>query len=421
MKITRGRIHSAQKVVIYGPEGIGKSTFASRFPDPLFIDTEGSTKLLDVARLPAPQSWQDVLDEVNYVANNPNCCKTLVIDTADWAEQQAVSAICQRAKKSGIEDFGYGKGYTYVAEEFQGMLRQLDKLIDRGINVVITAHAKMRKFEQPDEMGAYDRWELKLSKQSAPLLKEWADMVLFANYKTYTVRTEDKKVKAQGGERTMYTSHHPCWDAKNRHGLPDEVPFTYESIRAAIEGEAESSEDVATENKYFYHPESDSYWMLMKGEKIPTDIDAQCSVEVSGKEYLDHIKQETSSQPEKPKRTFASKPPQVSMTELMDNQAQAQTAQQTQTVPEADVDKSLAPPDQREPYIPEGIPQALANLMRASNVDESELQMVVHDQGYYPMDTPVSSYDPDFIQGCLIGAWDQVFEKIKINRDEVPF
>ncbi|MDO5785685.1 MAG: ATP-binding protein [Eubacteriales bacterium] len=379
MKITYGRIHSAQKVVIYGPEGIGKSTFASRFPDPVFIDTEGGTKLLDVARLPAPQSWQDILDEVNYVANNPGCCKTLVIDTADWAEQQAVSAICQRAKKSGIEDFGYGKGYTYVAEEFQSLLRQLDKLIDRGINVVVTAHAKMRKFEQPDEMGAYDRWELKLSKQSAPLLKEWADMVLFANYKTYTVRTDEKKVKAQGGERTMYTSHHPCWDAKNRHGLSQEVPFTYESIRAAIEGEA------------------------------PADVP---KTETS-------TQPKTPNQPEPPKRTFASRPPQVSMTEMMDNQAQ--TAQQAQAVPEADVDKSLAPPGQREPYIPEGIPQELADLMRANNVDESELQMVVHDQGYYPMDTPVSSYDPDFIQGCLIAAWNQVFEKININRDNVPF
>lgn len=370
MKITYGRIHSAQKVVIYGPEGIGKSTFASRFPEPLFIDTEGSTKLLDVARLPAPQNWQDVLDEVNYVANNPTCCKTLVIDTADWAEQQAISAICQRAKKSGIEDFGYGKGYTYVAEEFQGLLRKLDKLIDLGINVVITAHAKMRKFEQPDEMGAYDRWELKLSKQSAPLLKEWADMVLFANYKTYTVRTDDKKVKAQGGERTMYTSHHPCWDAKNRHGLPDEVPFTYESIRAVIEGEAAATPAA--------------------NEPV-----------------------------EQPKRTFVSKPPQVSMTEMMDNQEQA--TQQAQDVPEADVDRSLAPPDQREPYIPEGIPQELADLMRANNVDESEIQMVVGEKGYYTMDTPISTYDPEFIHGWVITFWDKVLEQININRDKVPF
>lgn len=369
MKITYGRIRSAQKVVIYGPEGIGKSTFASRFPDPLYIDTEGSTKLLDVARLPSPQSWQDILGEINYVINNPDSCKTLVIDTADWAEQLAVRAICTRAKKRGIEDFGYGKGYTYVAEEFQEMLRQLDKLIELRINVVITAHAKMRKFEQPDEMGAYDRWELKLSKQSAPLLKEWADMVLFANYKTFTVRIEDKKVKAQGGTRTMYTSHHPCWDAKNRHGLSDEVPFTYESIREAIEGNDTP----------------------MAGETTK----------------------------EQAKRIFTRKPEQVSMAETMDDLPKSGSAAAPE--PEKDVDQSLAPPDQREPYIPAGIPQELATLMRENNVDESELQMVVYDQGYYPPDTPVSTYDPEFIHGCLIGAWEQVFEKIKINRDNVPF
>lgn len=109
----------------------------------------------------------------------------------------------------------------------------------------------------------------------------------------------------------------------------------------------------------------------------------------------------------------------------MDQQAQAveqtKAAPPAQTTPEADVDTSLAPPGQHEPYIPEGIPQELAELMRKNNVDESELQMVVYDEGYFPMDMPVSSYDPDFIQECLIAAWDQVFEKIKINRDDVPF
>ena len=60
----------------------------------------------------------------------------------------------------------------------------------------------MRKFEQPDELGAYDRWELKLGKktssQISPLVKEWADMVLFANYKTYAVAVDKdgKKFKA---------------------------------------------------------------------------------------------------------------------------------------------------------------------------------------------------------------------------------
>ncbi len=90
-------------------------------------------------------------------------------------------------------------------------------------------------------MGAYDRWELKLGKktssQTSPLIKEWADMLLFANYKTISVATDDKgkKFKAQGGTRVMYTAHHACWDAKNRYGLPEEVPFEYSSIAHIIE------------------------------------------------------------------------------------------------------------------------------------------------------------------------------------------
>ena len=57
-EITSGVVSSAQKVVIYGPEGIGKSTFAAQFPDPVFIDTEGSTKKLNIRRFPKPTSWE---------------------------------------------------------------------------------------------------------------------------------------------------------------------------------------------------------------------------------------------------------------------------------------------------------------------------------------------------------------------------
>mgnify|MGYP000611029209 CR=1 FL=1 len=108
-----------------------------------------------------------------------------------------------------------------------------------GIHVVMTAHAKMRKFEQPDELGAYDRWEMKLTKQTAPMVKEWADMVLFANYKTFVVNVDGQgaqkgKNKAQGGRRVMFTTHHPCWDAKNRYGLPEELPFDYGEIAAIL-------------------------------------------------------------------------------------------------------------------------------------------------------------------------------------------
>ena len=249
MQITRGRKARAQKVVIYGPEGIGKSTFAAQFPDPVFIDTEGSTDNMDVARLDKPTSWAMLKNEIAFIKANSDACKTLVIDTIDWAEQLAVSYVCSQHQKNGIEDFGWGKGYTYVQEEIGRLLNSLSELVDIGINVVLTAHAQIKKFEQPDEMGAYDRYELKLgqktSSKTAPLVKEWADMVLFANYKTFIMTTDDGKKKAQGGERVIYTNHRPAWDAKNRHGLPDQLPFDFGSIAHIFNNPAPTPETQA--------------------------------------------------------------------------------------------------------------------------------------------------------------------------------
>lgn len=238
MKITSGKVMRAQKVVIYGSEGIGKSTLASCFPNPLFIDTEGGTAQLDVRRIEKPGSFDGLVSIVNEVAADPDICKTLILDTADWAEQMCIVGVCAKYKKSGIEDFGYGKGYTYLAEEYSRLLNAFDAVIAAGIHVVITAHAKMRKFEQPDEMGAYDRWEMKLSKQVAPLLKEWCDLLLFCNYKTIVVATKNDTKKAQGGKRVIHTTHHPCWDAKNRHGLPDEIDLDYGSIAHLFDADA---------------------------------------------------------------------------------------------------------------------------------------------------------------------------------------
>lgn len=233
--ISTGKIHTAVKTVIYGAEGIGKTTLAAQFPSPLFIDTEGSTKQLDVARLPAPSSWEMLLQELDFVRDKRPCA-TLVIDTVDWAEQLCIADLCAKNGKSGIEDFGYGKGWEYEKESFGKFLNKLTEVINAGINVTLTAHAALRKFEQPDEMGSYDRWEMKLGSKTtnkiSPLIKEWADIVLFCNYKTLVVQTdkEGKKHKAQGNRRVMYTQHHPCWDAKNRYGLPEEIPMEYAQI-----------------------------------------------------------------------------------------------------------------------------------------------------------------------------------------------
>lgn len=233
--ISTGKVHTAVKTVIYGAEGIGKTTLAAQFPNPLFIDTEGSTKQLDVARLPAPTSWEMLMQELDFVIGR-RPCSTLVIDTVDWAEQLCIADLCAKNGKSGIEDFGYGKGWEFEKESFGKFLNKLTEVINAGINVTLTAHAALRKFEQPDEMGSYDRWEMKLGSKTtnkiSPLIKEWADIVLFCNYKTLVVQTdkEGKKHKAQGNRRVMYTQHHPCWDAKNRYGLPEEIPMEYAQI-----------------------------------------------------------------------------------------------------------------------------------------------------------------------------------------------
>lgn len=346
MNITKGKIKSPLKIVIYGTEGIGKSTFASRFPSPLFIDTEDSTKNLDVARFDKPTSWSMLMQQIKYTKDNPDICKTLVIDTADWAEQLEIEDLCARKKWSGIEDAGYGRGYQYSAEEFGKMLNALNEVIAVGINVVVTAHACLRKVELPEEMGSFDHWEMKTSKKVAPMLREWADMVLFANYETIVVTTDSKKNKAQGSRRVMYTEHHACWDAKNRAGLAPKLPFDYNEIAAVIEGGAQ------------------------------TPVQTQPAVQTPAQPPVQPVAQT-------PEPKF----------EIIDEPA---------VQPELNVS-----PEHKK----------LADLMAANGVTVDEIRSIVAKRGYYPEGTPVENYDPAFVGGVLVGAWNQVFSAIQSTRN----
>lgn len=399
MEITSGIQHTAQRVVIYGPEGIGKSTFASMFPNPVFIDTEGSTKKLNVRRLPNPTSWTQILEEIKYIKENPYLCDTLVIDTADWAENLCIENICSSKAVKGIEDIGYGKGYTYLAEDFGRMLNKLTDLIDLGINVVVNAHATMRKFEQPDEMGAYDRWELKLQKKTAPLLKEWADMVLFANYKTIVINVDNQgaakgKNKAQGGRRVMYTSHHPCWDAKNRHGLAEELPFDYGQIAAHIPAKSATVNNKPKEEKKpgktspAAPPErvSERYWHRPEQREV----------------YVSTTKEE--------EETFGGS---IEFDEITAEEYARLFTEYNEAPPE----ESAQDPEPEPAAADEEIPKALADLMKPEGVTPSEVKRAVASKGYYPEDMPIMAYDPDFINGVLIAAWPQVFAIIKELRE----
>lgn len=237
--ITNTRKTKPMKVVLYGVEGIGKTTFVSHFPDPIFIDTEGSTGFIDAKKLPDPDSWTMLLEEIAYMAQNPQG-KTLVIDTADWAEELAKQHLMAKHKWQAIDQTDYGVRYVALSNEIIRLLRGLEMVKNAGMNVVLTAHAVQKKFELPDQVGSFDRYVLKLEKRDAALIKEWCDMLLFANYKTTVMASGSGSKKATGGQRVMYTTHMPAWDAKNRLGLPDELPFEYRSIEdkflAATEG-----------------------------------------------------------------------------------------------------------------------------------------------------------------------------------------
>lgn len=367
--ITKGKIQSAQKVVIYGPEGIGKSTFAAQFPKPLFIDTEGSTKSMDVARFDKPTSWTMLNQQIAYVKSSPNICKTLVIDTIDWAEQLCLDEICARYQKKGIEDFGYGNGYVYEKEEFGRFLNSLEELVEKGVNICLTAHAQLRKFEQPDELGAYDRWELKLGKktssQISPLVKEWADMVLFANYETFAVQTdkEGKKFKAQGGTRVMYTEHHPCWDAKNRHGLAPKLPFEYQQIAQIF------------------------------GNQVPTSV-SEPTIQLP---VQSQAAPQQASQPVQPQ--------QVPIPDVVTSQIDAIT----------DLTPEVGSLDER-------IPKELRDLMMGDHVTEKELRTAIWQAGYFPESTPVAEYPLDFVMGCVVPCWQSaIMPKFILPNRDTPF
>lgn len=351
MKVTRGIIARPQKVVLYGPEGIGKSTFASRFPAPLFLDVEGSTSQLDVSRVGHIASWQALLELVTEFNQDRGDFHTLVIDTADWAERLCIRYICERDRKGGIEDYGYGAGYMKLLEEFSRLLELLNDTIRAGANVVMTAHAQIRKFEQPDEMGAYDRWELKLNKkttaQTAALVKEWADAVLFANYKTVVVTDKENRKKAVGGERVLYTQHRPTWDAKNRWGLPPEVPFDFSSITAFI-------------------PDAPA---KPAGKKT----DAQPARKAAGK-----------------KKTPARDAP-----------------------PADDTEKTLAAVEKTIPSIRSV--KKVMDQMEKDGIAEAQVRHAVAMKGYFPESMSIADYPEDFVDGVLIGAWPQIRAFIEEN------
>ena len=416
-QITGGVCPSALKFVIYGPEGIGKTTFARGFPKPVFIDTEGSTKFYDVARFPTPSSWEMLLEEVDDIFANPFTCDTLVIDTADWAEKLCITKVCAAAKKSGIEEFGYGRGYVYVYEEFAKLLHKLDDVVNRGVNVVLNAHAALRKFEQPDENGAYDRWELKLI--NAPkanicaMVKEWSDVIIFANYQTYVTASDDKgkNFKASGNKRVMYLNHHPCWDAKNRFGLPDGMDFLYGYI-----------DPIVLRRNEIGTPAGEMYIYQLKAQMINNTYP---TVSADDPDKLPASEKNAENSVSAPENASTGK---LSANEKGAGNAVSCNIPNTASVPEnaadgAKIDRYLdnSPVTFTREAPPGNIPQKLLDLMLADGITEAEIRKAVSIQGYYPESTPISTYADEFVNGAIIATWPNLVRYIKETVRDLPF
>jgi hypothetical protein len=169
-----------------------------------------------------------------------------------------------------------------VAEKTARLLTSLDALIEANINVVLIAHSKVQRVEPPDLMTAYDRYELKLSKQSSPLVKEWADELWFLKFKTKVMQSEGGKSKGMGGkERIMLTTHSAAYDAKTRSGLGEELPLTWDSVAHLFAVEKKVAVVKAAE------PAGDWEQKLIENEQLVNDFLISRSVIIDGFTWRD--------------------------------------------------------------------------------------------------------------------------------------
>ena len=371
---------SGVKVVVYGQEGVGKSTLAAAFPGAVFIDCEGSTTRMNVRRLQKPTSWQMLCDEFEFVRQRHvnKGYQTLIIDTFDWAERLALDDICATHKVTGIEGMNYGKGWEYEKEMIGRFLDNTERLIAEGVNVVFLCHAISRKTTAPEVMEEYDHWELKLGSKTtnkiAPLLKEWSDMTLFLAFQTNIIATDDKgkKHKATSTKRVMYTTKSAWWDAKNRFGLPEVLPIDFGAIA------------------HIFAPAT-----------VPSPETVQQSQRTPVQQVVD--KALAQGIPAKPEEEF--NPDEWYSQEQLD----AMDKQQNQNPAPA-------------PQPLQGIPQKLADLMQEHNVQPHHIEHVSSAVWkYFAQGQPMNT-DPADYHDYLTANWGAVLDAVKANcKDYVPF
>ena len=214
IRMSSGPVQGADAIVITGVEKIGKSTLAGCLPAPFFLDVDKGTLKLNVSRDDSIKTWLELRGKVTSIAQSPpDGMRSLVLDTATVAQALAVDHVVEtrqadKGKRvASIEDFGWGRGWQYVAEEFDALLADLDRIRERGIFVCLVCHAISSPFPNPEGEN-FIRWEPHLyagdkSKRGSirDRVYRWADHILFIGYDLYV-----KEGKALGGEtRTIWS------------------------------------------------------------------------------------------------------------------------------------------------------------------------------------------------------------------------
>jgi hypothetical protein len=230
------------RIVVYGPEGLGKSTFASQAPSPIFIPTEDGLGKLVVKTFPLCTSYADVLEALGVLYNEKHEFKTVVLDSLDWLEAliwQEVAVVPKEGGPKSVEGHGYGKGYLYAADKMREVLDGLNALREqRGMIVVCTAHSKVKRYDDP-VTEPYDRVVIKLHEKSAALVTEWSDILGFVAHEMVVQKSDtgfNKKV-ARGlaiGGRVLRTERCPSFDAKSRWPIPASLPLEWAALEKAI-------------------------------------------------------------------------------------------------------------------------------------------------------------------------------------------
>lgn len=242
--IHQGRRPQPPRLVIYGIEGIGKSTTAAQAPEAIFIPTEDGLGQIDCASFPLATTLNDVSNAIDALITETHDFQTVVIDSLDWLERLIWDRLCQDYGVNSIEkvDGGYAKGYTHALTFWRALLAGLDALRSRGMCVILLAHAKVETFSDP-EVGAYDRFSPRLNKHANAVVTEWADAVLFATRKIITrteeagfnqTRTLASGLGKDGGDRILRCIGSPACVAKNRYDLPAELPLSWSAILDAM-------------------------------------------------------------------------------------------------------------------------------------------------------------------------------------------